>query len=528
MPDSRKSIVHGFLRITGLHPLAHRPPLGVRFWFYSVTAYLLPVVAVVALPEEGTILDDLVWFVTLVPAFLLALHYGLRGAFLALLLGIGLILGVQLFLILGGGTGAPGLTVPVLIAYGALAISVGWLSEELHDHYEYALELQATQRAEALGSMTAGIAHDFNNILTAMVANAELIAEDVGSERDEVEEELEQLRSAARRGAGIVRNLLGFSRRGMLNRRAVDLAKLVEEHLQILRRLFPDSVEVRFHAEPDLPPVLADRGAVEAILGNLMTNARDAMVDPGVVEVRVERSRLDRFHKRREGWGDAGEYVSLTVRDTGEGMDEHAVSRIFEPFFTAKEPGEGVGLGMAMVYGLMKQHRGFVDVRSRPGEGTVVKTYFPITKERTPRTAAEPSRVAAIPVEGSETILLVEDEEPIRAAAKRLLERLGYTVLLAADGDEALDLYHEHRDRVDLIVSDVMLPRISGPELYERVTGEGDPPPVLFMSGYPARTLRESTELDPTLPFLQKPWSVEEFTQAVRRVLDRSGRARRG
>ena len=520
MAGSRKSLVQGFLRLTGLHPLAHRPPLGARFWFYSVAAYLLPVVAVVALPEEGTILDELVWFVTLVPAFLLSLHYGLRGAFLALLLGIGLILGVQLFLTLSAGTGAPGLTIPILIAYGALAISVGWLSEELHDHYEYALELQATQRAEALGSMTAGIAHDFNNILTAMVANAELIAEDAGADGEGVEEELGQLRSAAQRGAGIVRNLLGFSRRGMLNRRPVDLAKLVEEHLQMLRRLFPESVEVRVHAEPDLPPVLADRGAVEAILGNLMANARDAMTDPGVVEVRVERSRLDRFHKPREGWGDAGEYVSLTVRDTGEGMDEHTVARIFEPFFTGKEPGEGVGLGMAMVYGLMKQHRGFVDVRSTPGEGTVVKTFFPITKERTPRVESEAPRAPALAVEGSETILLVEDDEAIRRAARRILERFGYTVIVAVDGDEAVEMYREHQSEVDLVLCDVILPKRSGPEFYEAVRRIPGDPPVLFMSGYPARTVRARTALDSSLPFLQKPWTVDELAAAVRRTLD--------
>jgi len=519
MGRTEESFPGRLLRLSGLHPLAHRPPLGTRFWIYSITAYLLPLVAVVSLPAEGTILDEVVWFITLVPAFLLSLHYGLRGAFVALLLGMTLILGTQLALTLGAGTTAPGLTVPVLIAYGTLAISVGWLSEQLHEHYEYALELQAAQRSEALGSMAAGIAHDFNNILTAMAANAELIAEDAGRDRPEVREELDQLQAAARRGAGIVRNLLGFSRRGMLNRKPIDLAQVTEDTLSTLRRLVPESVEVRFEAEEDLPPILGDRGAVEAILGNLVTNARDAMPHGGLLKVSVRRRKLDRAHRGRKGWGDAGEYVCLSVRDTGEGMDPETLGRVFEPFFTAKEPGEGVGLGMAMVYGLMKQHRGFVDVESSPGEGTMVHVFFPLTKERVARA---PSAPQAAPARGSETILLVEDEEPIRSAAQRILERLGYTVLSAADGEEALELYEGRESEVDLILTDVVLPRLSGPQFYDIVSSGLDGPPVLFMSGYPARTLRESTELDPTLPFLQKPWTVEEFTTAVRAVLDRT------
>jgi two-component system, cell cycle sensor histidine kinase and response regulator CckA len=505
------------LRALGLHHVAHRPPLTWRFWIYSVTAYLLPIVVLVALPSDGSTLDEVVWLVTLVPAFLLSLHFGLRGAFVALVVGVLLLVGVELFQAMVRTPGDLRITVPIFMAYGALAISVGWLSEQLHEHYGYALESQAAQKTEALGTMTAGIAHDFNNILTAMVANAELMAGALDPADEEVREELGQLRRTARRGAGMVRNLLGFSRRGMLSLRAVDLSQVVEGQRDTMRRLAPEPVGVELESEEGLPAVLADREAVERMLAGIVTNARDAMPFGGRLQIRVERCRLDREHWRRKGWGDPGEYVCLSVADTGTGMDEATLARIFEPFFTGKEPGQGVGLGMAMVYGLMKQHRGFVDVSSEPGHGTTVRLFFPVAKDRVP--APPPERVVE-PTGGSETILLVEDDDAIRHAAQRILERAGYTVLVARDGDEAVEMYREHRREVDLVLADVVLPKRSGPDVYRAIhAGSGDPR-ILFMSGYPANTLRDRTDLDPHLPFLQKPWTVSELTRAVREALD--------
>jgi signal transduction histidine kinase/CheY-like chemotaxis protein len=500
----------------GLRHMAHRPALSWRFWVYSVTAYLLPVVVLLVFPFEPSSLDELIWLVTLVPAFLLSLHYGLRGAFAALLIGIGLLVIVQLVLVLGTAPGDPRITVPILVAYGALAISVGWLSEELHDHYERALAAESVRKTEALGTMAAGIAHDFNNILTAVVANAELIAAELPDNAESARAELDQLKGAARRGAGIVRNMLGFSRRGMLSLRPLQPKALVEDNLAALRRILPQDTALAFEGEDGLPSILADREAVERILMNLVSNARDALPVGGTITITVGRARLDRDHLRKTGWGDPGEYVSLAVVDDGVGMDEATLTKIFEPFFTGKEPGEGVGLGMAMVYGLMKQHRGYVDVESAPGRGTRVRTYFPVAKDRTaasslgPRPPREP---------GAEVILLVEDEEPILLAAKRILEREGYTVLTASDGEEALRIYRENEHEVDLLLTDVVLPKLTGPEVYEALREGGEPPRVLFMSGYPAHTLRANAELDPSLPFLQKPWSVDEFRSAVRRAL---------
>ena len=512
-----KSFGSRFLRSVGLRPVSHRPTLKSRFWIYSVSAYLIPVVVHLALPAEGSSLDELVWLVILVPAFLLALHYGLRGAFAALLLGTALMIGVEFSMVFTRTPGDPRITVPIYIAYGALAISVGWLSQQLHEHYEYALNLQAAQKTEALGTMAAGIAHDFNNILTTMVANAELIAAGNGEEGDKGGQEMAHLKEAARRGAGMVRNLLGFSRKGMLALRPLDLAKVVGSQVNLVNRLVDDYIEVQYHSEEELPAVLADQDALERILVNLVTNARDAMPYGGELAITVERGRLDREHQRRTGWGDPGEYVCLTVRDSGVGMDEETQEKIFEPFFTGKEPGEGVGLGMAMVYGLMKQHRGFVDVDSAPGAGTTVRAYFPVAKERAVQTRAAPRRR---PEGGSETVLLVEDDEAIRRAARRILERFGYTVIVAGDGDEAVEVYRERQNEVDLVLCDVILPKRTGPEFYEAIRRVPGDPPVLFMSGYPARTVRARSELDPSLPFLQKPWTVDELAAAVRRTLD--------
>jgi two-component system, cell cycle sensor histidine kinase and response regulator CckA len=501
----------------GLHPMAHRPPLLGRFWIYAAAAFLLPVVVKLGLPAGESSLDELVWLITLVPAFLLSLHYGLRGAFAALLAGTALFLGVQLALTFTPTSTDLRVTVPIYIAYGALAISVGWLSEQLHDHYRYILELNATRKNQALETLSAGIAHDFNNILTAMVANADLMARDLTEEGAKERRELSDLREAARRGAGMVRNLLAFSRQGMLALRPVALDREVQQRMSLVRRLVPEGIHVTFEAEEGLPPVMADAGAVEGILTNLVTNARDAMPHGGELRIEVERGRLEREHLRQTGWGDPGDYVCLTVRDTGEGMNEEVLARVFDPFFSLKAPGEGSGLGMAMVYGLMKQHRGYIDIQSEPGAGTRAQAYFPVAKDR--RAAAPPPKTTR-PQGGEETIFLVEDDDAIREAAKRILERYGYTVHTAADGDEAVGRFYEVAPEVDLVLADVVLPGRTGPEFYDAVRRGPADPPVLFMSGYPARTIQARTSLDPGAPFLQKPWTVEELTAAVREVLD--------
>lgn len=533
-------------RLLGLQPMAHRPPLVWRFWVYAATAYLMPVVVQVAFPMDASSMDELVWLVTLAPAFILSLHYGLRGAFVALLLGTALFVAVQLSLALYHTTDDPRVTVPIYIAYGTLAISVGWLSEQLHEHYELALELQAKQKTDGLAQLAAALGHDFNNILTTMVAGAEIIADRVSPETPEEPVELVHLRAAARRGAGIVRNLLGLSRRGILNLTPLDLCDLFGDLAPRLEQLVPDTVATSVECAPGLPSVLADARAVEEIVTNLVTNARDAMPAGGELRIEADLERLSREQFERRGWGEPGEYVCLSVADSGDGMAEDIRQRVFDPFFTTKEPDEGIGLGLSVVYGLVKQHRGFVIVDSAPGEGTTVRVYLRPTSVRketavpedrgTARTGepdagvGEPVPATAGPADSPSgrpdapdrprTILVVEDDASIRHAAGRILERAGYAVVVAVDGSEALSILRSERDAIALVLCDVLLPELTGPEVYRRVRGDPATPPFLFTSGYPADNLVEGVSLDSGLPFLPKPWTVAELTGAVGEVLD--------
>ena len=386
-------------------------------------------------------------------------------------------------------------------------------------------QLRQAQKMEAIGQLTGGIAHDFNNLLTIILSNVELVKGDVPV-GEEPGPDLAEIEAAARKGAAMVRKLLAFSRTGQLELGPVELTRLVGDLSDMLRRLLPETIEVGVTAVPDCPPVLADPGAVEQILLNLATNARDAMPQGGALTIVLEPRSLDDQFRDAMGDGRAGLYVCLTVSDTGTGMDPAVQERLFEPFFTTKPPGVGTGLGMAMVYGLVRQHGGLVNVESAPGRGTAVCVYFPAA------TGAEaPARPRASPapgVGGSETILLVEDESGIRRVAQRALERAGYRVLTAEDGIEALDVVRAHAREIRLVVSDVVMPRCGGPQLREAVLNAGHSMPFLFMSGYAARDAGTAEKLDPDLPVLHKPWSVADLLGRVRQMLDQQHRASAG
>ena len=414
----------------------------------------------------------------------------------------------------------------VILGTAALLIAVGaTLSWRLARHARTAEttrralegQLRQAQKMEAIGQLTGGIAHDFNNILTIILSNVELVKSDLGPE--DAGPDLAEIEAAARKGAAMVRKLLAFSRTGQLELGPVDLARLVGDLSEMLRRLLPETIHVRMTAAPDAPAVLADPGAVEQILLNLATNARDAMVRGGTLDIVVEPRVLDDEFRDAMGDGRPGAYACLSVSDTGDGMDPAVLERLFEPFFTTKPPGVGTGLGMAMVYGLVRQHGGLVEVATAPGRGTVVYIYFPAAA-RVERAPARP-RVSPPPgAVGSETILLVEDETGIRRVAQRALERAGYRVLSAEDGVEALDVVRAHAAEIRLVVSDVVMPRCGGPELREAVLRAGHAIPFLFMSGYAARDAGTAEKLDPELPVLHKPWSVADLLSRVRQLLD--------
>ena len=383
---------------------------------------------------------------------------------------------------------------------------------------EVEAQLRQAQKMEAVGQLTGGIAHDFNNILTVIMANAELISASLTDGTPDDHSGLHELTTVALRGRAMIKRLMGICRQAKLAPEPLDPAQIVNELMPSVFTLLPEDVEGRHSIDESLPDIHADRGALEQILLNLVTNARDAMQNKGVLHVAARRVALDSAHCQSRGWGHVGEYVCISVSDTGSGMDEDTVGRIFDPFFTTKPVGKGTGLGMSVVYGFMKQQQGFVDVESELGKGTKVMLYFPLAAEPTKPEGGTPEK-AELPI-GTETILVVEDESPIRRVAVRVLERSGYTVLSAADGAEGLDLYKQRASEIDLVITDVMMPKMSGTQMYKMIRQESKDVKFLFTSGYAALDTRTNIVLDPTIPYLLKPWTLAEFLLQVRGVLD--------
>jgi len=377
-------------------------------------------------------------------------------------------------------------------------------------------QLRQAQKMEAVGLLAGGVAHDFNNLLTTILASSELLASGLPANVP-LRVDVEMIQQAAQRASELTRDLLAFSRRRTLELQAVPLGGLVADFARLTSRVVPEDVEVSVQVEAPGAVIRADPGAIEQVLMNLVTNSRDSMPGGGTLKLVVGYGVLDEDHCRSYGWGTPGRYVLLTVADTGTGMDEQTQQRVFEPFFTTKPVGKGTGLGMAMVYGLVKQHNGFINVVSAPGRGTTIRIYFPeITAVASPKRAAPASEV----LEGKETILLVEDDASLRRTAKRVLEKYGYTVVTATDGFDALTVMQTLATPADLIISDVVMPRTSGPQLLSVLRDAGATSRVLLTSGYAARDVRERTMLEIGTPFLAKPWTITELLRKVREVLD--------
>ena len=406
---------------------------------------------------------------------------------------------------------------PVLDAAGQVSHFIG-VGQDTSERHRLEAQLRQAQKMEAVGQLTGGIAHDFNNILAVILANADLLAAAAPPTDPASLDDLADIKAAAARGAGMVRKLLGFSRLAELQLLPIDLGETVQGMTSLLRRVLPESVEISVRAEKNLPPVRADLGAVEQILLNLATNARDAMPNGGRLEIAVEPHDLLEDDRTEHPWVAPGEYVCIAVTDSGHGMDADTRRRIFDPFFTTKPPGKGTGLGMPMIYGLTKQQGGFVHVYSEVGKGTTIRVYFPRLPDAVAITLSTATPAQPRPGRG-ETVLLVEDEEALRRTGRRILERLGYRVLLAADGVEGLELYRANRDSVAVIISDLVMPRMGGHELYRAIRHLGTVPFILA-SGYAATELRASGVLDESVRHLPKPWALAEVAEAVRDAID--------
>ena len=383
-------------------------------------------------------------------------------------------------------------------------------------------QLRQSQKMEAVGQLAGGIAHDFNNLLTAILGSTQLLLQATPPD-DPRHEDAVEIKNAGVRAAELTRQLLAFSRRQVLAPKVLGLNAVVAHMQKMLRRLLGEDIELSVTLAPEAGSVNADPGQLEQVLLNLAVNARDAMPTGGRLNIETIRVTPASELAERRHRLPPGDYACLAVTDTGNGMDEATQAHLFEPFFTTKEVGRGTGLGLATVYGIVKQSGGYIWVYSEVGHGTTVKVYLPRVPAdevapslSAPAPAAEPSEARG----GPETVLLVEDAAPVRSLARRSLEARGYTVLDAADGATALDLAARHRGGIDVLVTDVVMPGMSGRELAERLAPERPRMKVLYTSGYTDDAMVRQGVLTAGVAFLQKPFVPETLARKVREVLD--------
>ncbi len=378
-------------------------------------------------------------------------------------------------------------------------------------------QLVQAQKMEAVGQLAGGVAHDFNNLLTVIMSYSSMLLADMGA-NDTARGDIQEISDAAQRAAALTRQLLAFSRKQVLQIRAVNVNAVVTDVEKMLRRLIGEDILLTTHLDPELALINADPGQLEQVLINLAVNARDAMPGGGDLTITTDNAELSDEHGERYLGAAPGNYVMLAVTDTGSGMSKEVQQRLFEPFYTTKGPGKGTGLGLATVHGIVKQSGGDVYVYSELGHGTTFKVYFPRLTKLEPATTI-PEHRALTPI-GSETVLLAEDDEAIRTLGARVLGALGYNVLVARTGGEALRIVAEHRGTIDLIATDVVMPEMNGSQLVERVLEARPGIRVLFMSGYTDDEVMRRGVIDGQTAFLQKPFTPDLLAHKVREVLD--------
>lgn len=380
-----------------------------------------------------------------------------------------------------------------------------------------------SQKLEAIGTLTGGIAHDFNNLLTAILGFAQLSLRSA-TPYSPAYNNLVLIEKSATRGGELTRKLLAFSRQQHLERRVIDLNESIGEILKLLERVIGENIKVAFMPAKDLEPIYADPAQIEQVIMNLSVNARDAMPRGGRLAVETRNVELDDYYCRQYPGTEPGRYVQLLVSDNGIGIEPDALDKIFEPFFTTKDVNQGTGLGLSMVYGIIKQHGGHISVYSEPGRGTTFKVFLPVVEVDVDRSRppVQPSLLG-----GTETVLVAEDEEALRLLSNEVLSALGYRVLVAANGREAVEIFKEYRESIDLLLFDVVMPVMGGSEAYLKIRElGGDKLPLIFMTGYSSEVLDGPTANDPHLAeiggarFIQKPYTLDMLGRAVRDALD--------
>jgi len=376
-------------------------------------------------------------------------------------------------------------------------------------------QLRQSQKMEAVGTLAGGIAHDFNNLLTGIIGYSSLMQMEMEKDNP-MQQMVSQVLMASERAADLTSSLLTYSSKQITNPYSVGLNFIIINIEKLLRRLIPEYIEYRTVLTEEELTIMADPVQIEQVLMNLITNARDAMPDGGELRTTTEAVVLDRDFVETQGCGTAGSYALLTVADTGKGMDEKTMERIFEPFFTTKEVGKGTGLGLSMVYGIVKQHNGCIKCDSEPGQGTVFRIYLPLIDAPVKKVIKLADKDL---VRGNETILLVDDDEGVRNLIEDLLERNGYRIITAADGEDAVRKFRLFQDVVDMVILDVIMPKMNGKEVYNMISEMSPDVRVLFISGYTADIINGNFVIDDRCSFVAKPIKTNALLRKVREVL---------
>ena len=417
----------------------------------------------------------------------------------------------------------------------ALRNSEGWIvdiegiARDVTARVQMEAEQREAERLSVMGQVMAGLAHDFKNILTVVEATAEILSSSLEPEQVELRADAEELRSVALQGTTLVRKLLSVGRTEEIKPESVQLQKSVQKFSSTLRHFLPAHIQIDVDQGDDLPSALADIGSLEQILLNLATNAKDAMPSGGTLRIRMSHRKYDDDDRAVHPGIRAGEFVCMAVSDTGAGMDKETQRQVFDPFFTTKGATKGSGLGLPVVRRMVEGQGGFVTLYSEPGRGTTVRVYFPVAEDQKAEGSRRPAgvegevegegEVEVIPAGDGETILMAEDDPALRRATRRTLEKLGYNVLVACDGEEALRLFEERGSEVALILTDVVMPKLGGPGLYRELQRRGESVKMLFSSGHGSDEVEELDFVSEGLPFVEKPWAVGDMARAIRKVL---------
>ena len=376
-------------------------------------------------------------------------------------------------------------------------------------------QLLQAQKMEAIGQLAGGIAHDFNNILSVILGYGEMIRAHY-QEGDPIGHHVDMMVSAAEKGAHLTQNLLTFSRKQVVTVEPLDLNETVKSVENFLARIIGEDIELKFLLSGPALVTMADKNQIEQVLINICTNARDAMRRGGRLIIKTEAVDVDEEYARMHLFEREGRYAIISVTDTGSGMDERTREKIFEPFFTTKAPGKGTGLGLAIVYGIIRQHHGYINVYSEPGKGTTFKIFLPLVKPF----AQEEAEVLPAPRGGTETILLAEDDTSVRHLMRHILEKNGYVVFEATNGREALRIFSEKKDEIDMILLDMIMPIMNGKEAYREIKKLAPHVKAIFMSGYAADLITPEELLDSRLDYIQKPIVTHELLTKIRATLE--------